>query len=130
MHQRIAASCLLLTCLLAAQSPAPVVVPVAEEPAHHLAFENEYVRVFKVEVAPHAATLMHRHDKDYVFVTLGDSEVISERQGEKPVTLKLKDGETRFTQRRLCAYRQKFAGYAVSQCDRGAAPACRRYASV
>jgi quercetin dioxygenase-like cupin family protein len=88
---------LLLTSLVAAQTAAPAVVPVAEEPAHHLAFENEYVRVFKVEVAPHAATLMHRHDRDYVFVTLGESEVISERQGEKPVTLSLKDGETRFT---------------------------------
>jgi quercetin dioxygenase-like cupin family protein len=88
---------LLLTSLVAAQTAAPAVVPVAEEPAHHLAFENEYVRVFKVEVAPHAATLMHRHDRDYAFVTLGESEVISERQGEKPVTLKLKDGETRFT---------------------------------
>lgn len=40
---------------------------------------------------------MHRHDRDYVFVTLGDSEVISERQSEKPLTLSLKDGETRFT---------------------------------
>jgi quercetin dioxygenase-like cupin family protein len=88
---------LLLACLLAAQTGAPAVVPVAEEPSHHLAFENEYVRVFKVEVAPHAATLMHRHDRDYIFVTLGDSEVISERQGEKPVTLQLKDGEARFT---------------------------------
>ena len=86
---------LLLTSLAAQTTPA--VVPVAQEPAHHLILENEWVRVFQVEVAPHAATLMHRHDKDYVFVTLGDSEVISERQGEKPVTLKLKDGETRFT---------------------------------
>src|SRR5215468_35827 len=89
--------CLLLVASLAAQTAAPAVVPVDQEPAHHLVFENEWVRVFQVEVAPHAATLMHRHDRDYVFVTLGDSQVISERQGEKPVTLKLKDGEARFT---------------------------------
>ena len=38
------------------------------EPHHHLALENEYVRVFKVEVAPHDATLMHTHHHDYIFV--------------------------------------------------------------
>jgi len=32
-----------------------------------------------------------------VFVTLGDSVVESERVGEKPMKLELKDGETRFT---------------------------------
>jgi quercetin dioxygenase-like cupin family protein len=73
------------------------VVPITKEPAHHLVFENEYVRVFKVEVAPHAETLYHKHDVDYVFVTLGDSDVESVRVGEPPVRLQLKDGETRFT---------------------------------
>ncbi|MCU1287435.1 MAG: hypothetical protein JWO13_3785 [Acidobacteriales bacterium] len=76
---------------------APAVVPIAKEPWHHLVFENEYVRVFKVEVAPHAETLYHKHDVDYVFVTLGDSDVDSVRVGEKPVRLLLKDGDTRFT---------------------------------
>jgi hypothetical protein len=73
------------------------VVPITKEPSHHLVFENEYVRVFKVEVAPHAETQYHKHDVDYVFVTLGDSDVESVRVGEPPVRLQLKDGETRFT---------------------------------
>ena len=80
---------------LAAQSTAEV--EVTAEPSHHLALENEYVRVFKVEVAPHAATLMHRHRHDYVFVTLGASAVSNEVEGKPPVALKLQDGETRFT---------------------------------
>jgi quercetin dioxygenase-like cupin family protein len=79
-----------------AAAPASV-VPITKEPSHHLLFENEYVRVFKVEVAPHAETLYHKHDVDYVFVTLGDSDVESVRVGEPPVRLQLKDGETRFT---------------------------------
>ena len=87
----------LLTCFIAGQTVSPAAVPITNEPAHHLTLENEYVRVFKVEVAPRTATLMHRHENDYVFVTLGDSQVSNEREGEKPVTLKLKDGETRFT---------------------------------
>ena len=50
-----------LVCLalhsLRAEAPA---VEITAEPAHHLALENEWVRVFQVEVAPHAATLLHR----------------------------------------------------------------------
>src|SRR5689334_2716531 len=73
------------------------VVPITEEQHHHLVLDNEYVRVFHVEVAPHAETLYHQHDMDYVFVTLGDSKVSSERVDGKSTTLELKDGDTRFT---------------------------------
>jgi quercetin dioxygenase-like cupin family protein len=75
----------------------PVEVEITSEPSHHLAFENSYVRVFQVQAGPRSATLMHRHRHDYVFVTLGDSEVSNEVEGKPPVTLKLHDGETRFT---------------------------------
>jgi quercetin dioxygenase-like cupin family protein len=79
-----------------AQSP-PEIVPVDKEPMHKLVLDNEYVRVFYVTVPPHGETKFHRHDRDYIFVTLGDSEVESERVAEKPVKLTLKDGEARFT---------------------------------
>jgi len=88
------AAFLLLTALAYAQSNG---VEITSEPHHHLALENQYVRVFKVEVAPHEATLMHRHRHDYMFVTLGDTQVENDVEGKQPVTLKLKDGETRYT---------------------------------
>ena len=72
-------------------------VEITSEPRHHLVFENEYVRVFDVTVAPRDTTLVHRHNHDYLFVTLGDSDVVSARPGEKPVPLILKDGEVRYT---------------------------------
>jgi quercetin dioxygenase-like cupin family protein len=72
-------------------------VEITAEPSHHLAFQNSYVRVFQVEAAPHSSTLLHRHRHDYIFVTLGASEVSNEVQGKAPVSLKLQDGETRFT---------------------------------
>ena len=71
-------------------------VEITSEPAHHFVLENEFIRVFKVEVAPHASTLMHRHRHDYVFVTLGDAHVANEVEGKPPGDLKLRDGETRF----------------------------------
>src|SRR5947209_15603841 len=80
-----------------AQSAAPAVVPISKEAHHHLVLENEYVRVYSVEVPPHGETLYHQHDLDYVFVTLGDSDVENVRVGEKPARLQLKDGEVRFT---------------------------------
>jgi quercetin dioxygenase-like cupin family protein len=82
---------------LGAEAPAVPAVEITAEPSHHLALENERVRVFKVEVAPNASTLLHRHRHDYLFVTLGDARVANEVEGKAPVELALADGETRFT---------------------------------
>jgi len=78
------------------QTKAPSEVEITAEPSHHLVFQNDYVRVFQVEVGPKSATLMHRHRHDYIFVSLGASEISNEVQGAAPVTLKLEDGEARF----------------------------------
>jgi quercetin dioxygenase-like cupin family protein len=85
----------LLIPFLAAQTATEV--DITAEPSHHLALDNEYVRVFKVEVAPHTATLMHRHHHDYVYVTIGDAHLSNEAAGKLPVDVKLSDGDTRFT---------------------------------
>jgi quercetin dioxygenase-like cupin family protein len=69
---------------------------MSKEPSHHLALENTYVRVFKVELPPQAQTLLHRHEHDYAFVILGDSEVENSVVGKPPVHVQLANGETRF----------------------------------
>lgn len=91
---------LLFSASLLAQAPEPV--PLAHgntpgEPHHHLKIENEYVRVYYVEVPPHENTQLHQHDHDYLFVTLGDSDVINAVRDKPEVHLVLKDGETHFT---------------------------------
>jgi quercetin dioxygenase-like cupin family protein len=101
---------LLLTALAAWAQPDRS-VEITSEPSHHLVLENGYVRVFDVTVAPKATTLIHRHNVDYLFVTLGDSDVTSARVGEKPVRLTLKDGEVRFTP-------GKFAHAAINNSER------------
>lgn len=100
---------LFLATAALAQQQQPV--EITSEPRHHLVFENEYVRVFDVTVAPRDTTLVHRHNHDYLFVTLGDSDVVSARPGEKPAALLLKDGEVRFTP-------GNFAHAAINQSDR------------
>jgi quercetin dioxygenase-like cupin family protein len=105
---RVAGLLFLATAALAQHQQS---VEITSEPSHHLVFQNEYVRVFDVTVAPRATTLVHKHNYDYLFVTLGDSDVVSVRPGEKPVALKLKDGEVRFTP-------GNFAHAAINQSDR------------
>jgi quercetin dioxygenase-like cupin family protein len=105
---RIAGLLFLATATLAQQQQP---VEITSEPSHHLVFQNEYVRVFDVTVAPRATTLIHKHNYDYLFVTLGDSDVVSARVGEKPVALQLKDGEVRFTP-------GNFAHAAINKSDR------------
>jgi hypothetical protein len=79
---------LLLIPFAAAQTATEV--EITAEPSHHLVLENEYVRVFQVE-------LMHPHRHDYVLVTLGDAHISNEVEGKPPVDVKFTDGDTRFT---------------------------------
>jgi quercetin dioxygenase-like cupin family protein len=105
---RVAGLLFLATATLAQQQQA---VEITSEPSHQLVLQNEYVRVFDVTVAPKATTLVHRHGYDYVFVTLGDADVVSARVGEKPVPLHLKDGDVRYTP-------GNFAHAALNESDR------------
>ena len=72
------------------------VVPITSEPSHHFALENTYVRVFDVTAAPHATTLVHQHDHDYLFVTLGDADITSARHDVPPAHLVLRDGSVEY----------------------------------
>jgi quercetin dioxygenase-like cupin family protein len=72
-------------------------VPVGEEGHHQLVLENEYTRVFHVVLAPKESTLMHQHDRDYVYVMIGSSQVESLKQGAAPTQMKLNDGDVKFT---------------------------------
>jgi quercetin dioxygenase-like cupin family protein len=96
MTRNLAVLAALLPAVVLAQPPASEVA-IDAEPHHHLVLENAQVRVFQVEVAPHTATLMHRHGRDYVLVTLGAAEFENDVAGKPPASLKLQDGETRFS---------------------------------
>src|SRR4051794_12581195 len=96
MIPKLAVLAVLLPTLALAQPPASE-VGMDAEPHHHLALENAQVRVFRVEVAPHTATLMHRHGRDYFFVTLGAAEIENDVAGKPPASVKLQDGEVRFS---------------------------------
>jgi len=88
---------LLVAFTLAAFAQTASDVEITAELHHHQVFSNDQVRVFNVEVAPGSPTLMHWHRHDYIYVTLGDTELSNEVEGKPPVDVKLRDGETRFS---------------------------------
>lgn len=85
---------LFLTTLLGAQAAQEV--EITAEPHHQLVLANERVRVFKVEIPPQAETLMHWHRHDYVYVTLGHSQVVNTVKGKDPARVEMQDGQTGF----------------------------------
>ena len=83
---------------LSAQEPVPLAHGnVPGEPHHHLKIENEYVRAYYVEVPPHENTQLHRHDHDYIYVSLGPADVVNAILNKPEIHLQLKDSETHFT---------------------------------
>ncbi len=73
--------------------PCAHVVPIEQEPRHHLVIENELVRAFAVEIAPHDRTLCHHHPHDYLLYVAGDGEIISAARDEEPKQFSYRDGE-------------------------------------
>jgi hypothetical protein len=82
---------LLFSASLLAQ--VPTAVPIPKEPHHHLVLENDYVRVFRVSVPAHDATLLHQHDIPYLYVSLGLADVINAVQGRPEARIVMADGQ-------------------------------------
>lgn len=69
------------------------VVEIEQEPQHHLVIQNNFVRAFAVEIAPHTRTLCHRHPHDYLLYVANGAEIVSAARDEEPKTLSYRDGE-------------------------------------
>ena len=56
-------------------------VPVEQEPRHHLAFENEWLRVLEPQIPAGDTTLEHLHDRDDATVCIHGSRVRGKPSG-------------------------------------------------
>jgi quercetin dioxygenase-like cupin family protein len=90
---------LILALLFSTSLPAqaPVAVPLPKEPHHHLVLENDYVRVFRVSLPAHAATLLHQHDVPYLYVSLGPADVVNAVQGRPEARIVMADGQVGYS---------------------------------
>ena len=84
---------LLLLFAFPLSAQAPEAVPLPKEPHHHLVLENDYVRVFRVSVPAHAATLLHQHDVPYLYISLGPADVVNAVQGKPEARIVMADGQ-------------------------------------
>jgi hypothetical protein len=87
--------CGLFSGFVVSPGQTPEIIPLSAEPHHHLALHNEYVNVYRVEVAPHDSVILHRHDADAISVMLDDAEVIVRAPGKQDVQQKLARGQVR-----------------------------------
>ena len=59
-------------------------LPVRNEPRHHNVFENEFLRILDVYLAPKDTTLYPLHNTPSVFIILSISNVGSQLAGKQP----------------------------------------------
>ncbi|HEV8449039.1 MAG TPA: hypothetical protein VGQ44_19540 [Gemmatimonadaceae bacterium] len=73
-------------CLALSQS-IPGAVMAQREPHHHLVYEDSVIRVLRVRVPAHDTTLLHEHDPDYFWISLGPSTLVNVRPGNPDATV-------------------------------------------
>lgn len=95
--------CLILVALCfvtpsAAQSASPSEepIPASEVKYRHPVLETSRFIAYLLEIPPHHATLMHRHDRDILSVFVSGAKTTATFQGRKPVTDAIPSGESRF----------------------------------
>ena len=84
-------------CLLPLPLVAQVlaVITMDQEPHHHLALHNEYVKIFNVEVSPGDSIVLHRHDQDTIAIAIGEQLVTVGVPGKPDVHQKNADAQVR-----------------------------------
>ncbi len=84
--------------LLCAAAPllAQTIVPVEQEPAHTVVFENALVRVIDAALPVGHATLYHTHSRDNVPVAVAGGRVVTTVLGRASVESAVKTGQVSF----------------------------------
>ncbi|CAM9309493.1 unnamed protein product [Ectocarpus fasciculatus] len=75
-----------------ARVQAPEFVEVYDEPLHPTVFENEYVRVLKVDCPMNQDTMYHRHSEDSFFLFFKSAQIRNEVVGKEPFEVELEAG--------------------------------------
>jgi hypothetical protein len=84
----IARAALLLFCAATVGAQTiPGAVLAIREPHHHLVYEDSSLRVLRVRVPARDTTLLHEHDPDYFWISLGVSTLINAKPGVADATI-------------------------------------------
>jgi hypothetical protein len=83
----------LLSLAVWGQARGQAPVEIAAEPHHTLVLQNAEVRVFRLKLQPEEATLTHRHNGFYAFLSLRPVALSNEVRGRQPVVTHMDAGE-------------------------------------
>ena len=99
MNHRMATHCVIATVAVTLASAAhpQIAVPVTGEPHHHQVYSDTHVRSFSVEVPAHTSTLLHQHERDYVWVGLGAATFVNAVAGKAEVPVVAVNGSVHFS---------------------------------
>jgi hypothetical protein len=82
---------LAFTILCLFQSLACAQILVADEPLHHVIYEDTQVRVLEIVALPGDTAQMHQHDYNYCYIAVNGGQLWLEDLGEKSRTVSLPD---------------------------------------
>jgi len=71
-------------------------IPASEVKYRHPVLETSRFIAYLLEIPPHHATLMHRHDRDILTVFVSGAKTTSTFHGREPTTDAMPSGESRF----------------------------------
>jgi hypothetical protein len=71
-------------------------IPASEVKYRHSVLETSRFIAYLLEIPPHHATVMHRHDRDILSVFVSGAKTTSTFHGREPVTDAIPSGESRF----------------------------------
>ncbi len=71
-------------------------VDVGGDPFHHLLFEDQSVRIFRVEIPAGGETRLHHHPHGFATIALAPGQVRDQRPGGEPAVKEWTSGQTNF----------------------------------
>lgn len=92
----LVALCLLTPNTAQSASSSDEPMPASEVKYRHPVLETSRFIAYLLEIPPHQATLMHRHDRDILSVFVSGAKTTSTFAGREPVTDTIPGGESRF----------------------------------
>ena len=77
----IAAAAIFVSACVPARQQDEKVVPVHEEPRHHLVFDGADARILDIQIPPGNTTLFHTHSNPVLYVNMSSSRTRSQTLG-------------------------------------------------
>lgn len=93
----LVATVLFVSVLNVQTSEAQRAVSITDEPHYRLIFENSYVRVFRLSLAAHDVTVLHKHERPYVYVPLVPADFVDAVTGRPDAHVIMTSGQVAYS---------------------------------